>query len=210
VPVVFLTSWFALMKRAGLRAGETVLVQSAGSGCGIAGIAIAKWAGATVITTAGSDEKVQRGLAIGADHGINYSTHDFAEEVRRITGGAGVDVCLESVGGDVYTKSVGLLQDGGRLVSVGRSSETSEDSVRGVADPEEVARRGLSVQSFALPSTVQSGEAPVEIAVITDLFEQRRLRTVVDQVFPMSRVHDALAYLDGRRNFGKVVMKPWE
>ena len=77
VPVVFLTSWFALMKRAGLRAGETVLVQSAGSGCGIAGIAIAKWAGATVITTAGSDDKVQRGIALGLTRGeLSWTLED--------------------------------------------------------------------------------------------------------------------------------------
>jgi len=211
IPVVFLTSWFALMKRAGLQAGETALIQAAGSGCGMAGIAIAKWAGATVITTAGSDEKVARGKQIGADHGINYSTHDFADEVMRITGGAGVDVCLESVGGEVYRKSVQVLKDSGRLVSVGRASEQGEGGgPRGEADPAEIARRGLRVESFSLPSTVPTGEARAEIAVITDLLERGALRTVTDRVFPMSQVHDALAYLDNRQNFGKVVMKAWE
>ena len=210
IPVVFLTSWFSLMKRARLQAGETVLIQAAGSGCGMAGIAIAKWAGATIITTAGSDEKLVQAKRIGADHAINYSTHDFAAEVMRITNGGGVDVCLESVGGEVYNESVRVLKDGGRLVSVGRSSEQGGSGPRGQADPAEVARRRLAVGNFALTSTVPTGEARTEIAVITDLFEQGKLHTVVDKVFPMSRVHDALAYLDGRKNFGKVVMKAWE
>lgn len=210
IPVVFLTSWFALMKRAELKAGETVLIQAAGSGCGMAGIAIAKWAGATIITTAGSDEKVVRGKQIGADYGINYSTHDFAAEVMSITHGAGVDVCLESVGGEVYNKSIQVLKDGGRLVSVGRSSEGDGGGPRGQADPDEVARRRLKVESFGLPSTVPTGEARTEIAVITEMFEQGQLHTVADRVFPMSHVHEALAYLNNRQNFGKVVMKAWE
>ncbi len=210
VPVVFLTSWFALMKRGGLQAGETALIQAAGSGCGIAGIAIAKCAGANVITTAGSDVKTARAKEIGADHAINYSTQDMTDEVRRITGGAGVDVCLEPVGGAVYDQSVALLKDGGRLVSVGRASEIGDAPKRHEVDPEDAARRRLSVQNFNLPSTVPTGEARTEIAVISDLFDQGRLHTVVDKVFPMSDVHEAIAHLNGRGNFGKVVMQAWE
>jgi len=210
IPVVYLTSWISLLRRAELKAGEVALIQAAGSGCGVAGISIAKWAGATVITTAGTDQKVARARELGADHAINYATGDFASEVIRITNGAGVDVCLESVGGDVYNNSVKVLKDGGRLVSVGRSAEQSDASPRGEADPAEVSRRALVVESFALPTAVQTGEARREIAVITELLEQGKLRTVVDQIYPMSRARDAMAYLDGRKNFGKVVLHPWE
>ena len=210
VPVVFLTSWFSLMKRAGLKAGETVLIQAAGSGCGVAGISIAKWAGATVITTASTDEKIARAREIGADHAINYSTHNFADEVMRITKGAGVDVCLEPVGGEVYDQSVAVLKQGGRLVSVGRASEGEGRPKRHEVDPGEIARRGLMIENFNLPSTVPTGEARTEIAVISKLLDEGKLKTVIDKVFPMSKVHDAMAHLNGRNNFGKVVMQAWE
>ncbi len=104
IPIVFLTSWFGLAKMARIEAGETILVQSGGSGVGMAGIQIAKYFKTKVITTAGSDEKVARARELGADLAINYQTQDFLPEVMRFTDGKGVEVVLESVGGEVLAR----------------------------------------------------------------------------------------------------------
>jgi NADPH:quinone reductase-like Zn-dependent oxidoreductase len=115
VPLVFLTAWHALVARAGVRAGETVLVHAAGSGVGSAGIQIAKLLGATVIATAGSDAKCERARQLGADHAVNYSRQDFLAEVRRITGKRGVDVLFEHVGKATWEKSLLALVEQGKL-----------------------------------------------------------------------------------------------
>ena len=115
IPIVFLTSWFALRNVANLKEGETALIQSAGSGVGMAGIQIAKHMGCTVITTAGSQEKLDKASELGADYCINYTESDFLAETMSITDRAGVDVVLEAVGGEVLTKSIQALAMGGVL-----------------------------------------------------------------------------------------------
>src|SRR2546430_1312854 len=122
VPLVFQTAWHMLVSRAQLQPGEDVLVLGAGSGVGIAAIQIAKFFGARVIATAGSDEKLQKARNLGADHVINHKTQKIREEVRRITNKRGVDVVFEHVGTATWEESVASLALSGRLVTCGATT----------------------------------------------------------------------------------------
>ena len=203
IPIVFLTSWFALLKVANLREGETALIQSAGSGVGMAGIQIAKHMGCTVITTAGSQDKLDRARELGADHCINYNQADFLAETMSITDRAGVDVVLEAVGGEVLTKSVEALSMGGRVVTVGNTSRGQS-----TVDPGLMLNRLLTLHGFSLSTQMGRGGVMQELHTIMDLFAQGKLRTVIDRVFPLSQAAEAHRHLADRRNFGKVLLRP--
>ena len=118
LPETFFTVWSNVFDRAHLRAGETLLIQGGSSGIGVTAIQMAKAAGATVIATAGSDEKCAACVQLGADHAINYRNADFVDEVKRITAGRGVDVILDMVAGDYVAREVGCLADDGRLAII--------------------------------------------------------------------------------------------
>src|SRR5437879_12818499 len=120
--LVYQTAWFGLHRRANLQPGETLLVHAGAGGVGSAAIQLGKAAGATVIATAGSDEKTAVCTSLGADHVINYKTHDFAEDVKTITGGRGADVVFDPVGGDVFDRSTKCIAFEGRIVGIGFTS----------------------------------------------------------------------------------------
>ncbi len=203
IPVVFLTAWFALHKLCRLQSGETALIQAGGSGVGIAAIQIAKLAGATVITTCGSEEKCDRARGLGADHAINYRERAFVQEVVRITEAAGADVVLESVGGEVFDKSIQALGRFGRLCTVGNSSGQPNQ-----VDPRMLMFKNLSVSGFYLGAEIAAGGAGPAMAEILKLFSEGKLRTIIDRSFPLSEASAAHRYLAERRNFGKVVLIP--
>ncbi len=204
IPIAFLTAWYGLVKVARLEAGETVLIQSGGSGVGMAGIQIAKYFGTRVLTTAGSEEKVAKAQALGADLAINYQDRDFLPEAMRFTGSAGVNVVLESVGGEVLAKSIQALAPMGRLVVVGNSSRSANlpDLL------ERLRRRNITYNSFNLGLQMSYGGVMAELAKIMDLCSQGKMKTVVDRVFPLKEVTEAHRYVAQRRNFGKVVLRP--
>ena len=203
IPIVFLTSWFALKRLCRLEAGETALVQAAGSGVGMAGIQIARLMGARVLTTAGSDEKCARAKELGAEEAINYNEKDFVAEVSRLTDGRGVDVVLESVGGDVFQKSIQALGRYGRLCTVGNSSGQPV-----TVDPRLLMPKNLSMAGLYLGAEIAAGTARPAMEEILKLFEEGKLRTVIDRTFPLSEAPEAHRYLAERRNFGKVVLIP--
>ncbi len=118
LPETFFTVWSNVFDRGRLQAGETVLIQGGTSGIGVTAIQMAKAAGATVIVTAGSDDKCQACLALGADHALNYKTTDFVAEVKRLTQGLGVNVILDMVAGDYVAREVEALAEDGRLVII--------------------------------------------------------------------------------------------
>lgn len=200
IPVVFGTSWFALVSFAQLRPGETVLIHAAGSGVGIAGISIARYIGARVITTAGTREKIERAREFGADEGIVYTEEDFAEAVMRLTDGRGVDVVLEQVGGATLTKSIEVLTPRGRLVTVGNTARAPA-----TIDPGQLMR-GRMLTGLVLGQTMPITEVQSELRCIADLFAQGKLQTVIDRTFPLSEATEAHRYLESRQNFGKVVL----
>lgn len=200
IPTVFLTAWFALLEDGRIKSGDQVLVQAGGSGVGIAAIQVAKHLGARVFTTAGSDEKCQRLKQLGADETINYSAKDFRQEVSRLTGGRGVDVVLEMVGGEVYTKSLEVLAPGGRLVSIG-------GAVGPIPDPPPTLTEGRKATRFSITNYLNTHpEAFKQLDFFLDLARQKKIRVVIDRTFPLAETRAAQRYLEGRDHFGKIVL----
>ena len=205
LPIAWLTAWISLLETARLKAGETALVQAASSGVGMAGVQIAKHvAGATVFTTAGTDAKCARGLELGADYAVNYTTGDFVAEIMAKTGGKGVDVALDMVGGDVFKRTQQALAEDGRLVSVGRSSgQAAEvDALTAEAKRQEVTTNWLV---FVIKP---QAELAADLAKILDLIAAGKLKAVIDRVFPLAEAAAAHRYLGGRNQFGKVILRP--
>lgn len=196
VPLVFLTAWHAVVARAQLRAGETILVHAAGSGVGSAAIQIAKLVGARVIATAGTDEKCARGRALGADEVVNYSKEDFAAAVKALTGRRGADVVFEHVGKATWEKSILATASGGRVVTVGATTGHAATT-----DLRHVFFRQISV----LGSTMGSKG---ELFDVLRFVEQGKLRPVLDRVLPLAEAAAAQRLLEGRAQFGKIVLTP--
>ena len=203
VPVVFMTAWNGL--RGVLKSGETALVQAGGSGVGTAAIQVAKYTGAKVLATAGSDEKCQKCLDLGADVAINYSTQDFVAEARKATEGRGVDFVLESVGGDVYTKSLEAMASGGRLVSIGRSAGPVPE-----VEQKFLEEHGITATPFGVGAmrTESPQEFMAGMEMVLMFIDMGIFKVVIDRTFPLSEAAEAHRYLAGRKNFGKVVLAP--
>jgi len=195
-PLVFLTAWHMLIRRAGLRPGETVLVLAAGSGIGSAAVQIAHIAGARVLATAGTDEKLERAGQLGADTGINYNREDFSKRVKELTDGRGADVVFEHVGEATWEKSLASLAKNGRLVTCGA---TTGGEVR-------MALRPLFMRQQTILGSVMGTRA--ELAEITRLMGMGRLKPVVDSVYPLKEARQAQERMLARENFGKIVLVP--
>ena len=202
-PMVFLTSWYALVKVARVEPSDVVLVQSGGSGVGVAAIQIAKHIGARVITTAGSADKVQKAIKLGADEAVNYNEQDFLPEATRFSGGSGINVILESVGGEVLTKSIQALAPLGRIVIVGNSSRSTV-----TPDMQALAAKNGSLCNLSLARQMGYGGVMAELSKVLDLCAQGKMKAVVDRVYPLAETADAHRYVEQRRNFGKVLLKP--
>jgi len=195
IPLVFQTAWHMLIARAELQPGEDVLILGAGSGVGSAAIQVAKFFGARVIATAGSDEKLQKAKELGANHLINHKTQKIREEVRRLTNKRGVDVVFEHVGTATWAESIASLAPGGRLVTCGAT--TGYDA--------KIDLRFLFSRQLSLLGSYM-GTKP-ELLTVLKLVAAGRLRPVVDRVFPLAEAAAAHAYLESSAQFGKVVLK---
>ena len=200
LPVAYLTSWFALKHQGALQPGETCLVQAAASGVGVAGIQIAKAMGARVLTTASTEKKLELGRRLGADVAINYTTTDFVEVVQRETDRRGVDVVLESVGGDVLMRSVTALAQFGRLVSVGNSSRSPAPT-----DLAQLLGKRISLFGFYLGA--EHG-VPKALAELLDMVAAGTIEAVLDRSFPLRDAAEAHRYVASRGNMGKVLLIP--
>jgi len=195
IPLVFQTAWHMLLARAELQPGEDVLILGAGSGVGSAAIQIAKFFGASVIATAGSDEKLQKAKQLGADHLINHKTQKIRDEVRRITSKRGVDVVFEHVGTATWDDSFASLAPGGRLVTCGAT--TGYDA--------KVDLRFLFSRQLSLLGSYMGTKS--EIHSVMRLVASGRLKPILDRVFPLAEAADAHAYLESGSQFGKVVLR---
>lgn len=195
-PLTFLTAWHMLITRAGLRAGERVLVIGAGSGVGVAAVQIAKLAGAFVIATAGTDEKCEKAKALGADAVINHSRENIAERVRDLTNGRGVDVVFEHVGPAVFELCVRSLAKGGRIVTCGATSGPTVT----------VDLRYFFSRQLALIGSMMGRTS--ELLTIVRLVSEGRLTPVVDRTFPLVDAAKAQEVLESRDFFGKLVLIP--
>jgi len=195
IPLVFQTAWHMLIARAQLQPGEDVLVLGAGSGVGTAAIQIAKFFGARVIATAGSDEKLQKARELGADHGINHKSQKIRDEVRRITNKRGVDVVFEHVGTATWDDSLASLALAGRLVTCGAT--TGYDA--------KIDLRFLFSRQLSLLGSYMGVKS--ELHTIMKLVAVGRLKPVVDRTFPLAEAAAAHTYLESGQQFGKVVLK---
>ena len=194
IPLVFQTAWHMLITRAELQPGEDVLVLGAGSGVGSAAIQIAKFFGARVLTTAGSEEKLAKAKELGADHLINYKTQKIRDEVRRITDKRGVDVVVEHVGAASWEDSLSSLAPTGRLVTCGAT--TGYDG--------KVDLRFLFSRQLSLLGSYMGTKS--ELHAVFKLVATGKLKPVVDHVFPLAEAAAAHAYLESSSQFGKVVL----
>ncbi|MFL5319777.1 MAG: zinc-binding dehydrogenase [Myxococcaceae bacterium] len=196
IPLTFLTAWSMLVDRAELQPGETVLVQAGGSGVGSAAIQIAKLMGAKVITTASSDEKLQRAKALGADHLINYKTQDFVAEVKKLTNKKLVDVVFEHVGGETFEKSIACLPYGGRLVTCGATAGREVKLDLNVLFYKRISLLGNTMGSKG------------DLFRILQLVEEGKLKPVLDRTFPLQDAARAHLFMEERQNIGNLVLLP--
>jgi NADPH2:quinone reductase len=204
-PIAFGTAQECLFTAADLTGGQTALIHAGGGGVGMAAIQLAKQAGATVLATASSDEKLERLTEFGLDHGINYARENFVERTRELTDGRGADVILDSIGGKNLIDSVAALAYRGTLVSVGVAGRSGSN----------IEARDLWTKNNALRGVFLGGallaEYPRVSAMITDLIERvarGELRVHIDRSFPLAEAADAHAYIESRAAFGRIVMSP--
>jgi NADPH:quinone reductase-like Zn-dependent oxidoreductase len=195
-PLVFLTAWHMLITRAHLQPGETVLVQAAGSGVGHAAVQIAKLAGATVIATVGSQHKRQQAKALGADEVIEYQREDFLSRVNALTRDQGVDVVVEHIGPQTWEGSVKALAKGGRLVTCGATSGPST-----TLDLRYLFSRQLNVLGSMMGTRA-------ELLHLMSLVAKRKLKPVLDTIYPLREAKRAQQRMLDRDVFGKLVLFP--
>jgi NADPH2:quinone reductase len=205
VPIAFGTADDCLFEFGRLQSGETVLVQAGAGGVGLAAIQLAKRAGATVLATASSDDKLSRLKEFGLDHGINYKTQDFVAAARELTGGRGVDLVVDSVGGRTLQGSIECLRYRGRAITVGRAGR----------DPEPPDISALSAGNRSLTGVFLGAETVIQpdrvrpmIARLLDDVASGALRVVIDRTYPLAEAAAAHAYIESRQAFGRVVLIP--
>ncbi|HXB37833.1 MAG TPA: zinc-binding alcohol dehydrogenase family protein [Acidimicrobiales bacterium] len=206
VPVPFGTADDCLFEFGRLKAGETALIHAGAGGVGIAAIQMAKRAGARVLSTASSDERLERLQELGLDEGINYRTHDFVAEARRLTDGRGVDVVVDSVGATTLQGSINVLAYRGRCVSVG-------DAGRDRAERLDISNMRPNNQTFSgyfMGAELLLAHERVHgmIARHLDDIARGELKVVIDRTFPLSDAAGAHAYIEGRQAFGRVLLVP--
>ena len=202
VPIAFATADDCLFEFGHLQSGETVLVQAGAGGVGLATIQLAKRAGATVLATASSDEKLERLKEFGLDHGINYRTSYFPTVARELTGGLGVNLVVDSVG-STLAGSVAALAYRGRVSLVGQAGRDQQ--------PFDASSLGMGNQMLTgvfLGAEITTPRVQAMVSRMLDDVAKGDLRVVVDRTFPLSDAAGAHAYLESRQAFGRVVLIP--
>ena len=207
LPETFFTVWSNVFDRAELQAGETLLVHGGSSGIGVTAIQMAKALGAQVIITAGSDEKCSACLQLGADHAINYRTHDFVEEVQRITDKRGANVILDMVAGSYVERELGCLADDGRIVIIAFQGGASAQFNAG-----DLLRRRLTITGSTLRARDNAFKAAIAHNLrqtIWPLLESKRIRPTIAATFTAEQATQAHALMESGAHIGKIVLT-WE
>ncbi len=204
IPIVYGTSYLSLVQRGRLEAGETVLVTAAAGGVGLASVQIAKALDARVIALAGGQEKLEIVLSAGADVAIDYREEDWIERVREETAGRGVDVVIENVGGDIFDGCTRCIAWGGRIVIVGFSSGNIP-----LVKANRILLKHISLVGVHFGPMVKND--PEQLAscfrALMRLHEGGKLVPVIFERYPLERAAEALAALEGRRSWGKIVLE---
>ena len=204
LPETFFTVWSNVFDRARLQAGETLLVQGGSSGIGVTAIQLGKALGATVLVTAGSDDKVAACVALGADGGINYKTLDFVAEVKASTGGRGADVVLDMVAGDYVAREVQCVADDGRIVII-----AVQGGINSSFNAGEVLRRRLTITGSTLRARPVAFKAAIAAnlkATVWPLLAAGRIKPVIHTVFPAAQAARAHALMESGEHVGKIVL----
>ncbi len=204
LPETFFTVWSNVFDRGRLQSGEVLLVQGGSSGIGVTAIQLARARGATVIVTAGSDEKCAACLSLGAHHAINYKTHDFVAEVRRITEGRGADVILDMVAGSYVAREVECLAEDGRLVII-----AVQGGVKAEFDASLVLRRRLVITGSTLrprPVAFKGAIARALREEVWPLVASGAVRPVIHSTLDASQAAEAHTLMESNQHIGKIVL----
>ena len=204
LPETFFTVWSNVFDRAKLAKGETLLIQGGSSGIGVTAIQMAKAFGATVIVTAGSDEKCAACLALGADHAINYKTADFVEEIKKITSGKGVDVVLDMVAGSYVAREIECLAEDGRLVIIAVQGGIKAEFNAGL-----VLRKRLTITGSTLrPRSIEFKTAIAKALKekVWPLLENGQIKPVINGVFSPEVAFAAHARMESNAHIGKLAL----
>ena len=204
LPETFFTVWSTVFERAHFLSGETLLIQGGSSGIGVAAIQIAKALGATVIITAGSDEKCAACLALGADYSINYKTTDFVEEIKNLTSGKGVNVILDMIAGSYVAREIECLADDGRLVIIAVQGGIKAEINAGL-----VLRKRLTITGSTLRPRSLQFKASLAKALkekVWPLIATGAVKPVIHSTFPAADASKAHALMESNQHIGKIVL----
>lgn len=204
LPETFFTVWHNVFERGALKAGEWILIHGGTSGIGVTAIQLAKAFGAKVITTTGSEEKCEAARKLGADRAVNYRSEDFLDAVRAETGGRGVDVILDMVGGPYIEKNIRALADDGRLVYIGFQSGSKAE-----IDFMRVMLKRLTITGSTLrirPADVKAHIARKVEAEVLPLLASGEVKVPIDSTFPLANAADAHRRIEEGTHIGKIIL----
>lgn len=204
LPETFFTVWSNVFQRAGLKGDETLLVQGGSSGIGVTAIQVATALGHRVFATAGSDDKCRACEELGAIRAINYKTEDFAAVVKEATGGQGVDVVLDMVGGDYVAREVGCLADDGRIVVIALLGGAKAN-----VDLGQVLRRRLTITGSTLRPRPVAFKAQIARELrerVWPLIAAGKIKPVIHQTFPLEQAAAAHALMESSAHVGKIML----
>jgi putative PIG3 family NAD(P)H quinone oxidoreductase len=209
IPETFFTVWTNVFDRGRLKSGETALFHGGASGIGTTAIQLAAVRGSRVFATAGSDEKCRACEALGAERAMNYRSEDFVDVLKGLTGGRGVDLILDIVGGEYVARNIAALAVDGRLVQIGLMGGAASATI----DLSDVLRRRLTITGSTLrPRTVEEKGAIADALrrEVWPLFEEGRVKPVVHRTFPLAEAAAAHRLMESSEHIGKIVLvTPW-
>ncbi len=206
IPETLFTVWTNVFERGGAKSGETILIHGGTSGIGTMAIALCKLFGLSVIVTCGADDKCAAARALGADHAVNYATEDFVEGVKAATGGAGVELVLDMVGGDYVPRNLACLKEDGRHVTIAvQRGMMAEINVAAL-----MVRRLMMTGSTlrARPVSFKTLVAEELQRHVWPLVVEGKLRPVMDQSFPLAEAAAAHARMEAGAHIGKIILIP--
>ena len=204
LPETFFTVWSNVFQRAALQPGETLLVQGGSSGIGTTAIQLAAAMGHRVFATAGSDDKCRACEQLGAERAINYRTEDFAAIVKELTGGKGVDVILDMVGGDYIGREIACLADDGRIALIALLG-----GARTEVDLGQILRRRLTITGSTLRPRPVAFKAQIARELrerVWPLIEAGKIRPVIHRVFPLDQAAEAHTLMESSAHVGKIML----
>lgn len=205
IPETFFTVWSNVFDRGGLRSGETFMVHGGTSGIGTVAIQLAKAFGATVIATAGSDEKCEFCGSIGADHVINYKTQDFTKETKAITEGRGVDLILDMVGGDYVVKNWKAAAIEGRIVQIATLNGASPDANFALLMMKRLTHTGSTLRPRS--DEYKTGLANALRENVWPLVAAGKVKPIMHSTFPLVDASKAHALMETNQHIGKIVLE---